>query len=70
MSKGERVALVPYSVCAGVWYVNGKKSGPLWHWLLMLTRHTTLTSTSMSDAISAWSVPNTAACCPNSHSLR
>ncbi len=33
--------------------VNGKVSGPRWHWLLRLTRQTWLTSGSISRAIAA-----------------
>ncbi len=44
--------------------VNGKSSGPRWHWELMFTRHTWFTKTSINWAISLESFPKIDACCP------
>lgn len=50
--------------------VNGKVSGPRWHWALMLMRLTWWTRMSVSWAISEGSVEKMDACWPNSHSVR
>ena len=44
--------------------VNGNTSGPRWHWQLMLTRQTWLTSGSTSAPICAGPVPKMLTCCP------
>jgi len=49
--------------------VNGKRSGPRWHWLLRLTRHTWLTSGSTSRAISPASLPKIDTCWPYGESM-